>query len=143
MSIRHEAREFALKFLFQTDFNDTPFDEAWEDFWNKKRAGKKVKAFTLELVQGVMETQMELDDRLQAGSQNWNLKRMAAVDRNVMRLAVYEMLYREDIPPVVSLNEAVRLSKEYGTPDSGKFVNGILDGILRSLDRPSRTAVDR
>ena len=142
MSIRHEAREYALQFLFQSDFNDEPFDQAWTDFWTKKKAGKKVKAFALELVEGVRETQPELDDHLQACSQNWNLKRMSAVDRNVMRIAVYEMLYRDDIPPVVSLNEAVGLSKVYGTPDSGKFVNGLLDKILKSLDRPARTAVE-
>jgi N utilization substance protein B len=142
MSIRHEAREYALQFMFQTDFNDEPFDLAWADFWNKKKAGKKVKAFALELVEGVRENQMELDELLQARSENWNLKRMAAVDRNVMRIAVYEMLYREDIPPVVSLNEAVRMSKDYGTPDSGKFVNGLLDKILKSLDRPARTAIE-
>lgn len=142
MSIRHEAREYALQFMFQTDFNDEPFEQAWSDFWARKKAGKKVKAFALELVEGVRENQFQLDDCLQACSENWNVKRMAAVDRNVMRIAVYEMLYRTDIPPVVSLNEAVQLSKDYGTPDSGKFVNGILDKILKSLNRPARTAVE-
>ena len=143
MSIRSEAREYALQYLFQADFNDEDLEIAWKDFWVQKKAGKKVKLFALELVEGVQENLMEVDEHLQARSENWSLKRMAAVDRNVMRMAVYEMLFRDDIPPVVSLNEAVRISKDYGTPDSGKFVNGVLDKILKSLDRPTRTASEQ
>jgi N utilization substance protein B len=73
---------------------------------------------------------------------NWDLDRMAGVDRNILRLAIYEMLHREDIPPVVSINEAVDLAKKYSTEDSGKFVNGILDNIKSRLDRPAREATE-
>jgi len=87
----------------------------------------------------VIERRDELDERIRKYAKNWDLKRMATVDRNIMRLAIYEMLYRLDIPPVVSINEAVDIAKRYSTDDSGKFVNGILDQVRAELLRPART----
>lgn len=139
MSIRQEAREYALQFLFQCDFNDEEIEQAWTDFWTGKRTGKKVRQFARELADGVLADRYRIDGMIQDVSDNWRLNRMAAVDRNLMRIAVFEMISRDDIPPVVSINEAVRLAKEYGTPESGRFVNGILDQILKSLKRPHRT----
>ncbi len=86
----------------------------------------------------MVEHRAQLDGRITHFAQNWDLKRMAVVDRNVLRLAIYEMLYREDIPPVVSINEAVDIAKKFSTEDSGKFVNGILDKIKGELMRPAR-----
>jgi N utilization substance protein B len=79
-----------------------------------------------------------VDERIKSHARNWELHRMAAVDRNILRLAIYEMLYREDIPPVVSINEAVDVAKKFSTQDSGKFVNGILDKVKSELMRPGR-----
>jgi transcription antitermination protein NusB len=85
----------------------------------------------------------EIDERIRRYCENYEFRRISAVDRNVLRLAIYEMLYRDDIPPVVSINEAIELAKAYGGADSGRFVNGILDRIRKDLDRPARDPVKR
>jgi len=95
------------------------------------------------LIRGTLEHRDEADELIKKHAQNWELHRMAAVDRNILRLAIYEMLYRDDIPPVVSINEAIELAKAYGGADSGRFVNGILDRIRKDLDRPAREPVNR
>ena len=96
------------------------------------------RQFADRLIRGVVEHRGELDRRIMQFAQNWDLKRMAVVDRNVLRLAIYEMFFRDDIPPVVSINEAVDIAKKFSTEDSGKFVNGILDKIKGELMRPAR-----
>ena len=97
-----------------------------------------MQLFADPLIRGVLEHQAKIDEELQKHAKNWSLQRMAAVDRNVLRLAAYEMLFREDIPPIVSINEAVDIAKKFSTHDSGKFVNGILDQIRKELMRPLR-----
>jgi N utilization substance protein B len=163
MGQRREARERAVQFLFQYDINPPAnLDEALEQFWESQRApaiaeekagaswGEKadlpppnaeemaVRAFADRLIRGVLEHRDDLDTRIKAHAQNWDLHRMAVVDRNILRLAVYEMAYREDIPPVVSINEAVDIAKKFSTQDSGKFVNGLLDKIKGDILRPAR-----
>jgi N utilization substance protein B len=165
MGQRREARERAVQFLFQHDLNPPEnLEESLGHFWNSQRAaaiaGEKARAtwgqptelpppsaqdlatrlFADKLICGVLEHRPALDKTIQEHTQNWDLNRMAAVDRNILRLAVYEMLYRDDIPPIVSINEAVDVAKKYSTEDSGKFVNGILDKIKGELSRPSRDA---
>lgn len=100
------------------------------------------RLFADPLIKGTLERCHELDDIIRKHAKNWDLHRMAVVDRNVMRLAIYEMLYREDIPPIVSINEAVDIAKRFSTADSGKFVNGILDKVKAGILRPARTAKD-
>jgi N utilization substance protein B len=90
------------------------------------------------LIRGVLEHRNAIDEKIKGHAKNWEFHRIAAVDRNIMRLAIYEMLHREDIPPVVSINEAVDIAKRFSTQDSGKFVNGILDKIRSELMRPAR-----
>ena len=85
----------------------------------------------------------DIDERIRRYCENYEFRRISAVDRNVLRLAIYEMLYRDDIPPVVSINEAIELAKAYSGADSGRFVNGILDRIRKDLDRPAREAVKK
>ncbi len=97
-----------------------------------------MRLFAESLIQGVLEKKDEVDDVIKKHAWNWDLHRMAAVDRNVLRLAVYEILHRGDIPPVVSINEAVDIAKKFSTQDSGKFVNGILDKIKGEVLRPAR-----
>jgi N utilization substance protein B len=163
MGQRREARERAVQFLFQMDLNppDT-LDEALEHFWLSQRApaiaeekaaatwGQKVelppptaeelttRQFADKLIRGVQEHRDLLDARIKQYAQNWDIHRMAVVDRNILRLAIYEMLYRDDIPPIVSINEAVDIAKKFSTQDSGKFVNGILDRMKNDLLRPAR-----
>jgi N utilization substance protein B len=163
MGKRREARERAVQFLFQHDLNAPEnLDEALDRFWESQSStaivqdkaaatwGEKVelppasadevatRLFADKLIRGVLENLATLDERIKAQAENWDLHRMAVVDRNILRLAIYEMLYREDIPPIVSINEAVDVAKKFSTKDSGKFVNGILDKIKNELMRPAR-----
>ena len=97
-----------------------------------------MRLFAEPLIRGTLEKLTELDGKIQHYAKNWDLGRMAVVDRNILRLAIYEMLYREDIPPVVSINEAVDIAKKFSTDESGRFVNGILDKVKGDLMRPAR-----
>ncbi len=143
MSKRHEARLWAVQFLFQRDFNHDDLDQSLSDFWRDRKCGAKARSFAEQLIRGVEEHRAELDRRIQEYAENWDLKRMGAVDRNAMRVALYEMLYCPDIPPVVSINEAVEIAKELSSRDSGKFVNGILDRALRDVNRPQRSVAQK
>ncbi len=163
MGKRREARERAVQFLFQHDLSpveDLP--AALERFWESQRAAAiaeekagatwgqavelppptaeevAIRAFADPLIQGTLEHRDEADTIIKKHAKNWELHRIAAVDRNVLRLAIYEMLHRDDIPPVVSINEAVDIAKKFSTQDSGKFVNGILDKVKGELMRPAR-----
>ena len=163
MGNRREARERAVQFLFQHDLNPPDqLDAALDEFWQSQRAAAiqaekgnaawgetpelpppsaeeaAMRLFADPLIRGVLEHRAEIDGVIEKHVQNWSLDRMAAVDRNVLRLAVHEMLSRDDIPPVVSINEAVDIAKKFSTHDSGKFVNGILDKIKGELMRPAR-----
>jgi len=143
MTKRRQAREWAVQFLFQNDFNPADPEQALPNFWEGKVADRKAREFTETLVRGVLSNLEKIDGLLKQYAENWEIKRMNAVDRNVIRLALFEMLFMLDIPPVVSINEAVDVAKLYGSPDSGKFVNGILDRALKDVHRPSREAVTR
>lgn len=97
-----------------------------------------VQLFADPLIRGAIEHRDAVDEQIKKYAKNWDLHRIAAVDRSILRLAIYEMLYRDDIPPIVSINEAVDIAKKFSTQDSGKFVNGILDKIKGDLMRPAR-----
>jgi len=140
VSGRRETREWIIQFLFQLDFNPEPIDIALNDFWAEKNPSEREKKYAEEIIKGVVQHKDELDDRLSQYAKRWDSERMGAVDRTVMRVALFEMLYRDDIPPVVSINEAVHFAKDFSSFQSGRFVNGVLDRIRKNLiDRPSRT----
>ena len=132
MRKRSKARELALKFLYQIDITKESFSQALEDFWQKHRARKPVKEFTTQLIQGTLANLAQIDSLISKYAQNWQLKRMAVIDRNILRLGCFELLFLEDVPPKVSINEAVELAKKYGDVESSKFVNGILDKIHKA-----------
>jgi len=126
--------------LFQLDLNPTEnMDNAIARFWADKQPNSDMKEFSEKLLRGVRSNLIEIDNTIQKYADNWHMDRMAAVDRNVMRMAVYEMLFCKDIPPVVSINEAVDIAKYFGSKESGRFVNGILDRIRKDIDRPARS----
>lgn len=163
MSIRRKAREKAIQFLFQCELNPPgQLEEALNYFWETQRTvaiedekGKAhwgqpvelppptteelaVRAFADPLIKGAIEFRAQADEIIQKYTKNWKLNRIAVVDRNILRLAVYEMHHRHDIPPVVSINEAIDLAKKFSTEESGRFVNGILDKVRENLMRPAR-----
>ena len=152
-----------MQFLFQHDLNPpAKLDAALQEFWESQRAAAiaedkggatwgqqielppptaeeaAVRLFADPLIRGTLQFRDEADEMIRKHAKNWDLHRIAAVDRNILRLAIYEMLHRDDIPPVVSINEAVDIAKKFSTQDSGKFVNGILDKIKGELLRPAR-----
>ena len=136
----HRAREAVIQYHFWRDLQHGETPERIEDFWEFCPATDRVREFAQPLIEGMVTHRDELDERIRKYCENYNLDRISVVDRNVLRLAIYEMLYRDDIPPVVSINEAIELAKTFGGPDSGRFVNGILDRVKGDLSRPLREA---
>jgi N utilization substance protein B len=132
---RSRCRELALQFLYQAEFSGQRRAAEVAIFWQHFRKGDKTPGYLLELVEGVAAHLEELDAQISRHSEHWRLERMAAVDRNLLRLASYELLYQRQIPPKVVINEAVELAKVYGSEDSGAFVNGILDRIRLAAGR--------
>jgi N utilization substance protein B len=138
---RRAVRELVVQFLYQFEMSGGKLDEALPLFWETQaEVGEKGRKFAEELVRGVIERRAEIDEKIARYTEHWDLPRIAAVDRNILRLAMYEMLFRDDIPPVVSINEAVDIAKKFSTRESGAFVNGILDRLKADLTRPSRTS---
>jgi N utilization substance protein B len=127
-----------MQILFRLDMNPQTPDEVFADFWCETSGNEAAKEFTEDLVRGTMEHLDEIDGIIAAHARNWDIRRIGRVDKGVMRMALYEMLYRNDIPPVVSINEAVDIAKEFGSEHSGGFVNGILDSVAKELKRPAR-----
>ena len=161
MGQRREARERAVQFLFQHDLNPPPnMDEALDHFWETQRApaiaeekgpatwGQKTelppmsaeetstRLFADKLIRGVVEHRDAIDTRIKGHADNWDLHRMAVVDRNILRLAVYELMLDAEVPPKVAINEAIEIAKKFGTTESSRFINGVLDRIHREL-RPA------
>lgn len=136
---RRRARECALQLLYQDEFHSpvtrtVAISHFWEDGEGETLGSREeVRDFTAFLVDGVREHQEELDGIIRRVARNWKLERMSRVDRNILRVATFELLYAEDIPPKVSLNEAIEIAKSYGAEDSGAFINGILDKISREV----------
>lgn len=130
MRKRTQARECVLKILYQSEIARREIKQASELFWTEyPDKDDNVKEFSERLTNGISEHVKEIDEKITEYATNWQLKRMAVIDRNVLRIGVYELLYSEDIPPKVTINEAVELAKKYGDTESSKFINGILDKI--------------
>ena len=133
MRKRTKARECALKILYGVDITKDDSVESRVAFWQyQEEADDDVRKFAEKLVKGVAEHKAEIDRMISKYALNWELKRMAVIDRNILRFATYELLFLDDIPPKVSINEAIDIAKRYGDRDSGKFVNGILDKINKT-----------
>jgi len=128
---RREARELALRMLFQLDLGKQPVDEVVDAALAQSALEGKNREFAEELVRGALEHQDEIDGRLTELATDWGLDRQAAVDRNILRLSAYEILYRPDSPVAAVVNEAVELAKKYSTAESGRFVNGVLGALAR------------
>lgn len=132
MRRRTHARESALQILYQIDITRDGCEESLDNFWQShsdEAFEQEVKDFTAILVKGVVQNQKVIDENISRFAANWQLERMAVVDRNILRMSCYELMFCADIPAKVSINEAVELAKKYSSPDAGKFVNAILDKI--------------
>ena len=139
-SSRRTAREWVVQMLFELDLNPKPLEDLFEEFWKDRDADPETESFACRTVSGIMMNRDKIDGIILENTDNWAPKRMGVVDRNVIRMAVYEMLFCFDIPPVVSINEAVDIAKYFSAKESGRFVNGVLDKIRKGLNRPARKA---
>jgi N utilization substance protein B len=137
MSRRRKAREVALQFLYQLDLQGEadPAPHAGE-FWALHPLDPDMRDFADAIVRGVKASQTKVDDIITRYTEHWDLDRMAVVDRNILRLAVYELGWRAETPPKVVINEAIEIAKKFGTRESSRFINGILDRVHREL-RPA------
>lgn len=145
MASRRQAREYALQALFQADLREITVSAALNDLWSGLMDGEGLDdsrppeseevEFAQRLARGVDERRAEIDTLIEESSTNWRLVRMPVVDRNVLRIAAFELVACSDIPATVSINEAIELAKKYGSGDSRAFVNGIVDRIARQLGR--------
>jgi N utilization substance protein B len=132
MRKRSKAREYVLQMLYQMDITSNSWQDILKCFWefnSQEEIPGELRDFSEQLLSGVVENMREIDKRISKYAANWQLERMAFVDRNIMRLGCFELIFREDIPPKVAINEAVELAKKYSGSESGKFVNAILDQI--------------
>ena len=140
MGERRLSREVSLKVLFQVDLVHTNIEEALKNTFENDKYSDEVKEFALTLVKGVMSNLAEIDKVIKNYTNNWSLERITNIDRSILRIAIYEILYLQNIPKSVSINEAVELAKKYGTRSSFSFVNGVLgrinknDKILKKID---------
>ncbi|MDD5561170.1 MAG: transcription antitermination factor NusB [Candidatus Omnitrophica bacterium] len=138
MRKRTKAREYVLQMLYQVDITRGNWQDIMNSFWEsglQEDIPAELKEFSADLLKGVVEHMHEIDEKISKYAANWKLERMAFVDRNIMRLGCFELIFREDIPPKVTINEAVELAKKYSGSESGKFVNAILDQIKIEKDK--------
>jgi N utilization substance protein B len=139
MGKRRKAREMALMVLYEVDFRPTDAALVLREFWAEHVVPPEVREFADALANGTLEHLAELDQTIQGNAAHWSLARIAPVERNILRMAAFELCYRHDIPERVAINEAIELAKLYGSEESGAFVNGILDQIRLSLQPSTPT----
>ena len=140
MRKRTRARECALQVLYQMDITRENCDDVLNNYWSVNKEAKDIEEFCRMLTKGTAANMEKIDSLIAGYAENWEIKRMAVVDRNILRLSAFELLFLEDMPPKVSINEAIDLAKKFGDPESGRFVNGILDKINKSEEACRRKA---
>ncbi len=131
MGTRRRARELALQLLYQSELTDAEPEEMQAEFEEWRNAGASVREFADKLLRGTLARRDEIDEELGRQTTHWRLERLAAVDRNILRLAMYELIFETETPHAVVIDEAIEIAKKYGTKDSGRFVNGVLDGFVK------------
>jgi transcription antitermination protein NusB len=133
---RRQAREYALQILFQIDFTEKKLGRReLDEFWFDKKENREIREFAEELVKGTLEKLEDIDALIEKLAENWILGRMAAVDRNILRFAAFEILYRGDIPSAVTINEALEIAKKYSSSESAPFLNGVLDRLAKEAGK--------
>ena len=133
MKRRTKGREAALRVLYQLDLTRDPPEEILREFWEESPLGAEVRSFAEQLVRGVIDQRAHLDSLINEVSAHWSVDRMSVIDRNILRIAIFELMCMADIPPKVSINEAIELAKVYGAKESPAFINGILDPVSKDL----------
>jgi transcription antitermination protein NusB len=137
MGARRKARELALQMLFQYDMAGNPPDTIVATFEDLQKSKPNTREFAVKIFKGTVDHLQEIDDMIQLQADNWRLSRMAVVDRNIIRMSIYEFLHETDTPKLVIIDEAIEIAKKFGTQKSSQFINGILDGILKRYNLAS------
>ena len=138
MGIRRKSRELALQVLYQEELTGQPDFFNFDGFCAHFQANKKAIPYARQLLEGVQNKKAEINQLISRYAENWRLERMSVIDRNILRLAVFELHYQEDVPTSVAINEAVEIAKRYATDESGPFINGILDAMAKAEDFADR-----
>ena len=131
MGARRKARELALQMLYQRDLSGNAADAIVETFEDLQKSKANTREFAVRIFRGTLDHMADIDQMIVAQADNWRLERMAVVDRNIIRMSVYEFLHETDTPKLVIIDEAIEIAKKFGTQKSSQFINGILDGILK------------
>jgi N utilization substance protein B len=135
MGSRRKARECALQILFELEFSPDQLEEILKDYWAAQPVKAEVKEYATWLVEGLRQHRAEIDRTIEQASEHWRLDRMAMVDRNILRMAVFELLFEKTLPPPIIIDEAIEVARKFSGDEAAVFVNGILDGIYKSLEK--------
>ncbi|MBN1272162.1 MAG: transcription antitermination factor NusB [Candidatus Aminicenantes bacterium] len=138
MGQRRKAREYALQILFQFEFDEYADERKEKTFWRDRRASHDVKEYSRRLTSGVQSYKEEIDSFISSVSVNWRLSRMAIVDRNILRIAVFELLYEKETAAAVVINEAIEIAKKFGSEEAPSFINGVLDAVVKKIGGPRK-----
>ncbi len=134
MGKRRKARESTLQILFQLEFDIAQLGKTLNDYWKSRKAHKEIREYSNWLSRGIITHQKKIDTVIQSISEHWRISRMTLIDRNILRMAVFELLYEESIDPAVVINEAIEIAKKYSGEKASTFINGILDAVRKNLD---------
>jgi N utilization substance protein B len=137
MGARRKARELALQMLFQHDMSGNAPDMILSTFEELQKSKPNTREFAVKVFKGTVDNLAKIDDMITAQADNWRIERMAVVDRNIIRMSIYEFLHENDTPKLVIIDEAIEIAKKFGTQKSSQFINGILDGILKRYNLAS------
>lgn len=138
MGKRRKARECSLQILFQLDFMDGDFQQIQDQYWSRRKLSKEIQEYSRWLISGILSHKEEIDALIESVSQHWSLSRMTAVDRNILRMAVFELVYEKSVVPAVVINEAIEIAKKYSTYEAADFVNGILDAVRKKRNKSKK-----
>ena len=133
MGQRRKAREETLRILYRLEFDNRPLEETLNQYWENKKTNQATREYSNWLVNGIISHHKKIDTIIQNASEHWRLSRMALIDRNILRMAVFELLYEENIEPAVVINEAIEIAKVYSSDEAATFVNGVLDAIRKNF----------
>lgn len=133
MGLRRKSRELALQILYQVEMGGQELKSVLALFWKNEEVPDAVREFATQVAEGTYRNRSEIDELIEKHSTHWRIPRMSVVDRNILRLGVYELLYLHEVPTSVTLNEAIEIAKKFGTENSGAFINGILDHIAKEV----------
>jgi len=143
MGKRRKAREEALQILFQTEFNDNSLEDILRQFWKNKKADKETREFSRTLVENVLRHKEKIDLFIQSVSENWRVSRMAVIDLCILRIAVCELIFDEDLAPAIVMNEAIEIAKKYSGTKAANFINGILDAVNKNKEKEKENSLPK